>query len=79
MRIIAGMSAAKAKRGKPINLYFREEDRAKLRELTAYLALEGQRTSDSLIVRAAIRAAAPGRTFLQAYREVADTDLRFKE
>ena len=72
------MTTAKPKRGKPINLYFRDEDRAKVRELTAYLAGEGERTSASLIVRAAVRAASPGRAFLNAYRETAKTDLRFK-
>jgi len=66
-----------AKRGKPTNLYMREAEIAKLRELTAYLASEGERTSNSLIARAAIHAATPGPAFLKAYKRVAEADLRF--
>lgn len=69
----------KSKRGKPVNLYLRDEDVQKVRELTAMLAERGERTSDSLIVRAAIHAATPGRTFLESYRQVAGADLRFKK
>jgi hypothetical protein len=69
----------KAKRGKPVNLYLRDEDVAKVRELTAALAERGERTSDSLIVRAAIHAATPGRAFFESYRQVAAADLRFKK
>jgi hypothetical protein len=69
---------AQPKRGRPVNLYLRDEDVAKVRELTAVLAERGERTSDSLIVRAAIHAANPGRAFLEAYRQVASADLRFK-
>lgn len=66
------------KRGKPTNLYMREPDIAKLRELTAYLAGQGERTSNSLIARAAIHTVTPGPAFLKAYRQVAETDMRFK-
>jgi hypothetical protein len=66
------------KRGKPTNLYLRESDIAKLRELTVYLADQGERTSDSLIVRAALQAVTPGSALLRAYREAAGADLRFK-
>jgi hypothetical protein len=69
----------KAKRGKPVNLYLRDEDVAKVRELTAIIAGRGERTSDSLIVRAAIHATSPGRNFIEAYRHVAAADLRFKK
>lgn len=72
------MKTAKPKRGKPVNLYLRDEDVTKIRELTAALAERGERTSDSLIVRAAIHAAIPGRVFLESYRKVAAVDLRFK-
>jgi hypothetical protein len=74
------MTTAKktTKRGKPTNLYLRDADVSKLRELTAYLSGEGERTSDSLIVRAAIHAANPGPAFLKAYRQAAGADLRFK-
>jgi len=72
------MKKATSKRGKPVNLYLRDADLAKVRELTAFAAGQGERTSDSLIVRAALLAATPGRTFLTALREVASADLRFR-
>jgi hypothetical protein len=68
----------KSRRGKPVNLYLRDEDVAKVRELMASVAGQGERTSESLIVRAAIHAANPGRHFLEAYRQAASADLRFK-
>jgi hypothetical protein len=71
------MKKATTKRGKPVNLYLRDSDIAKVRELTAFAAGLGERTSDSLIVRAALQAATPGRTFLAALREAASADLRF--
>lgn len=58
-------------------MYLRDEDRAKVRELMADLAMHGERVSESLIVRAAIHAASPGRQFTAAYRKVAAVDLRF--
>ena len=72
------MSAAKNKRGRAVNLYLRDADVAKVRELMAAVAAQGERTSESLIVRAAIQAAAPGRKFLEAYREAAGADLRYR-
>lgn len=73
------MKKTTTKRGKPINLYFRDTDLSKVRELTAFAAGQGERTSDSLIVRAALLAATPGRVFLTALREVASADLRFRQ
>jgi hypothetical protein len=69
---------AKSKRGRPVNLYMRDADVDKVRELTAFIAGQGERTSDSLIVRAAIQGANPGRGFMEAYGRVAAADLRFK-
>jgi hypothetical protein len=68
----------KGKRGRPVNLYLREPDIEKIRELTAFVASQNERTSDSLIVRAAIHAVTANRSFLTAYNEVASADLRFK-
>jgi hypothetical protein len=73
------MKKTAAKRGKPTNLYLRDADLAKVRELTAFAAGMGERTSDSLIVRAALLTATPGRAFLTALREVASADLRFRQ
>jgi hypothetical protein len=72
------MTKPKSKRGKPVNLYLRDEDVAKVRELMASIVGQGERASESLIVRAAIHAANPGRAFLEAYRKAASADLRFK-
>jgi hypothetical protein len=49
------MKKATTKRGKPVNLYLRDADSAKVRELTTFAALEVGDTSDSLIVRAALQ------------------------
>jgi hypothetical protein len=73
------MKKPTTKRGKPTNLYLRAADLAKVRELTAFVAGKGERTSDSLIVRAAVHAATPGKAFFDAYREVASADLRFRQ
>jgi hypothetical protein len=73
------MKKPTTKRGRPVNLYLRDADLARVRELTAFAAAQGERTSDSLIVRAALFAVTPGRTFLTALRKVASADLRFKQ
>jgi len=74
-----GMTAKKATtRGKPMNLYMRDDDVSKIRELTAYAAGNGQRTSDSKIVRAALRVATPNRAFLIALKDAESSDLRYK-
>ena len=69
---------SKTKRGKPVNLYLREADVAKVRELLAFMAGQGERVSESLIVRAAIQAATPGRLFREAFKQAAGEDLRFR-
>ena len=69
---------AAVKHGKRVTMYLRDEDREKIRELMASLAAQGERVSESLIVRAAIHAAVPGRPFTAAYRKAAAVDLRFK-
>ena len=74
------MTAKKAStRGKPMNLYVRTEDVAKMRELTAFAASNGLRTSDSLIVRSALRVTKADRAFLVALKEATSGDLRFKQ
>jgi hypothetical protein len=72
------VTANKSLRGKPMNLYMRSDDVAKMRELTAYAASNGHRTSDSIIVRAALRAVSANRTFLAALKDAESGDLRFK-
>ena len=73
------MKKSAAQRGRRVTLYLRDSDFVKVRALTAFAAGQGERTSDSLIFRAAVLAATPGRTFLTALREVASVDLRFRQ
>lgn len=73
------MTAKKATtRGKPMNLYMRPDDVSKIRELTSYAADNKQRTSDSKIVRAALRVAKSDRAFLAALKDAESADLRYK-
>jgi hypothetical protein len=55
-----------------------EEDRRILRELSAWLAGQGVRASDSLVIRTALRSAKTGSALLEAYREAAKLDGRLK-
>ena len=73
------MTKTTVKRGRPVNLYLRDSDLAKLRELVSFAAGEGERTSDSLMVRAVLHIATPGRAFLTALQGVSSADLRFKQ
>lgn len=61
-----------------VHLWFQPEDHKTVRELAAWLAGQGERPSDSLIVRTALRMASPGGDFLQAYRDASKTDGRRK-
>ena len=72
------MTTKKVKQGKPVNLYLRDADVAKVRELMMAVVSQGERVSESLIVRAAIHAATPNRNFFEAYKQAAAADLRFK-
>jgi hypothetical protein len=65
-------------RGKRVNLYLRDSDFVKVRELALYAMQQGERTSDSLIFRAALMAATPGKAFMNALSEVSSGDMRFK-
>lgn len=68
----------KTRVGSPVQFWFHEEDRRLLRELAAWLAGQGLRPTDSMVIRAAIRAAKTGGEFLQAYRQASELDGRLK-
>lgn len=69
----------KARRvGKPVQFWLHEEDRMLVRELAAWLAGQGIRPTDSMVVRAALRMAKTGPGFLEAYRKAALLDGRLK-
>jgi hypothetical protein len=65
--------------GKPVQFWMHDEDLRILRELSAWLAGQGVRASDSLVVRTALRSAKTGADLLQAYRKAAQLDGRLKQ
>jgi hypothetical protein len=65
--------------GKPVQFWMHEEDRKLIRELAAWLASQGIRSSDSLVLCAALHMAVPGPGLLAAYRKVAQYDGRLKQ
>jgi hypothetical protein len=69
----------KARKGKQVQFWFHEEDGKLVRELSAWLAGQGVRPTDSLVIRAALRTAPTGTGFLQAYRKAAELDGRLKK
>ncbi len=69
----------KARKGKQVQFWFHEEDGKLVRELAAWLAGQGVRPTDSLVIRAALRTAQTGTAFLQAYRKAAELDGRLKK
>lgn len=69
----------KSRVGKPVQFWIHDEDSRRLRELAAWLAGQGERPSDSMVIRSALRIAQTGPEFLKAYREAAQLDGRLKE
>jgi hypothetical protein len=65
--------------GGRVHMWFQTEDRKIVRELAAWLAGQGERPSDSLIIRTALRMAKPGGGLLAAYRDAAKLDGRRKQ
>jgi hypothetical protein len=74
------MRAKKAvsKRGKNVNLYLYDGDVERIRDLVAWVASNGLRVSESLVVRTALRVAQADKRFLTAYADAASADQRFK-
>ena len=66
------------KRGKPVQFWMHDEDRKLVRELSAWLAGQGVRPSDSMVIRAALRLARTGSGLLDAYWQAAKLDGRIK-
>ncbi len=67
-----------SRRGKNVNLYLYDADVARIRELVSYVAANGLRISESLVVRTALRVAQADKRFLTAYADAASADQRFK-
>jgi hypothetical protein len=68
----------KSNRGKPAQFWLHDEDRRLVRELAAWLAGQGVRSTDSLVIRAALRATKTGQEFLDAYHHASRLDGRLK-
>lgn len=73
-----GAVKPKSRGGRPIQFWFHDDDRRLIRELAAWLAGQGVRPTDSLVVRSALRMATPGGALLAAYHEEAKLDGRLK-
>ena len=65
--------------GKPVQFWLHDEDRQIVRELAAWLAGQGIRSTDSMVIRAALRTARTGGELLDAYRQAAQLDGRLKQ
>ena len=65
--------------GKFSSIYLNEQDQRLLRELSVWFAAQGLRINDTLVLRAALRAARPGSDLLAAYEESLKADRRYKE
>jgi hypothetical protein len=69
----------KSRAGKPVQFWIHEEDRRLLRELAAWLAGQGERPTDSMVIRCALRVTKTGAEFLKAYRDASQLDGRLKQ
>jgi hypothetical protein len=70
--------APKSSGGKPVQFWLHDEDRRLVRELAAWLAGQGVRSTDSLVIRAALRTARTNGELLEAYRHASQLDGRLK-
>jgi hypothetical protein len=66
-------------RGKPSQYWLHDEDRRVLRNLAAWLAGQGERPTDSLVIRSVLHMATAGPDLLKAYRRAAQLDGRLKQ
>jgi hypothetical protein len=62
-----------------VQFYLHDNDRQTVRELSAWLAAQGIRASDSLVIRAALRLAKTGGELLNTYRQLEQMDGRYKQ
>ena len=68
----------KSRMGKPVQFWMHDEDRKLVRELSAWLAGQGIRPTDSMVIRAVLRLAKTGNGLLEAYWQAAKLDGRIK-
>ncbi|MEJ7605792.1 MAG: hypothetical protein WKF37_05910 [Bryobacteraceae bacterium] len=77
--VVAGRPKKSRRAGRPVQFWMHDEDLRILRELAAWLAGQGVRASDSLVVRTALRSAKTGSELLQTFHEAAQLDGRLKD
>jgi hypothetical protein len=68
----------KSRKGKPVQFWMHDDDRKLVRELSAWLAGQGLRPTDSMVIRAVLRLAKTGNGLIEAYWEAAKLDGRLK-
>lgn len=73
------LPAAKSRVGKPVQFWLHDEDRQLVRELAAWLAGQGIRTTDTMVIRSALRMAKTGGELLDAARQASQLDGRLKQ
>jgi hypothetical protein len=64
--------------GKAVQFWMHDEESGLVRELSAWVAGQGIRPTDSMIIRAALRFAKTGSAFLEAYKDAGQLDGRYK-
>jgi hypothetical protein len=69
----------KSRVGKPVQFWLHDEDRQIVRELAAWLAGQGIRTTDTMVIRSALRMAKTGGELLDAARQASQLDGRLKQ
>lgn len=71
-------AGSKSRVGKPVQFWLHDEDRQLVRELAAWLAGQGIRTTDTMVIRSVLRMAKTGGELLDAARQTAQLDGRLK-
>jgi hypothetical protein len=75
---LAAEKKPKRKIGRAVQFWMHDEDIKLVREISAWLAGQGIRPSDSLVIRAVLRAAKTDSGLLDAYAQAAKLDGRLK-
>ncbi len=78
-RRVEPIVASKSRVGKPVQFWLHDEDRQIVRELAAWLAGQGIRTTDTMVIRSALRMAKTGGELLEAARQASQLDGRLKQ
>jgi hypothetical protein len=72
------VQSTESEQGTKALIYFRPEDRKLIRDLSAFLAGQGLRVNDSLVIKSVLRAVRPGDELIAAYHEAMKADRRRK-